>query len=80
MVKTSPFNAGSVGSVPGQGTKIPHDSWPQNKNMKQKQYCDKFNKDFLKGPCQKNIKILILRSYLISLRIEFQVGVNVFKF
>ena len=56
MVKTSPFNAGSVGSVPGQGTKIPHDSWPKNKNMKQKQYCDKFDKDFLKGPCPKKCK------------------------
>ena len=28
----------------------------------------------------KNLKILILRSYLISLRMEFPVGVNVFKF
>ena len=55
MVKTSPFNAGSVGSIPDQGTKIPYDSWPKNKNMKQKQYSDKFNKDFLKGPHQTNL-------------------------
>ena len=44
-----------MGSIPSQGTKIPHDSWPKNKNMKQKQYCDKFSKDFLKDPCQKNL-------------------------
>ena len=24
MVETSPFNAGSVGSIPGQGAKISH--------------------------------------------------------
>ena len=24
MVKNPPFNAGDVGSIPGQGTKIPH--------------------------------------------------------
>ena len=32
----------------GQETKIPHVLWPKNKNAKQKQYCNKFNKDFLK--------------------------------
>ena len=46
MVKTSLSNAGGVGSIPGQGAKIPHPSWPNNQNMKQKQYCNKFNKDF----------------------------------
>ena len=35
-----------VGSVPGQGVKIPHASRPINQNIKQKQYCYKFNKDF----------------------------------
>ena len=53
VVKTSPSNAGGVGSIPVQGTTIPHALW-QNKqtnkkktqNIKQKQYCNKFNKDF----------------------------------
>ena len=40
----SPSNAG--GSIPGQGTKIPHASGPKNKKMKQKQYYNKFNKVF----------------------------------
>ena len=48
VVKTSPSNAGGVGSIPGQGAKIPHALWPKNQNIKQKQYCDKFNKDFKK--------------------------------
>ena len=32
MVKTSPSNTGGVGSIPGQGAKIPHASWPKNQN------------------------------------------------
>ena len=48
VVKTSPSNEGGVGSIPGLGAKIPHASWPKNQNIKQKQYCNKFNKDFLK--------------------------------
>ena len=48
MVKTSPSNAGGVGSIPSRGGKIPRASGPKNQNMKQKQYCNKFNKDFFK--------------------------------
>ena len=29
VVKTSPSNAGGVGSIPGQGAKIPHTSRPK---------------------------------------------------
>ena len=54
VVKTSPSKAGGVGSIPGQGFKIPHASWPENQNIKQKQYCNKFNKDFKNGSYQKN--------------------------
>ena len=55
MVKTSPSSAGGEGSIPGQGAKIPHASRP--KNVKQKQYCNKFNKAFKNGPHQKkNLK------------------------
>ena len=57
MVKTSPSKAGGVGSIPGQGVKIPHASGPKNQNRKQKQYCNKFNKDLKKnGPRQKFFK------------------------
>jgi len=50
VVKTSPSNAGSI---PGQGVKIPHASWPKNQNIIQKQYCNKFNKDFKNDPYKK---------------------------
>ena len=43
-MKTLPYSARDMGSTPGQGAKMPHDLWPQNENMKQKQQCKKFNK------------------------------------
>ena len=56
MVRTSPSNAEDVGLIPGQGTGIPHASWPGNQNMKQKQCCNTFNKDFKNGPHPKKKK------------------------
>ena len=57
MVTTSPSNAGGAGLIPGWGAKIPHASRPKNQNIKQKQYCNEFNKkDFKNGPHQKNLK------------------------
>ena len=55
MVKFLPSNAGGVGLIPGRGAKTPHASQPKNQNMKQKQYYNKFNKDFKNGPHQKNL-------------------------
>ena len=48
MVKTSPSNMGAAGSIPGWEVKSPHASRPKKRkrNIKQKQYCNKFNKDF----------------------------------
>ena len=56
VVKTSPSNAGVVGLIPGWGTKIPHASGSKSQNIKQKQNCDKFSKDFKNGPHQKIFK------------------------
>ena len=57
VVKTLPSNAGSAGSIPGWGAKIPHALRPKNQNIKQKQYCNKFNKGFKNYPRQKkNLK------------------------
>ena len=50
VVKTLPSHAGGVGSRPGWGAKIAYASQPKNQNLKQKQYCNKFNKDFKNGP------------------------------
>ena len=33
VVKTLQFNAGGEASVPGEGTKTPHDLWPQKKKI-----------------------------------------------
>ena len=55
MVGTSPSNAGGAGSIPVWGAKIPHAPWSKNQNIKQKQYCNKFNKDFKNCTHQKKI-------------------------
>ena len=60
MVKTSPSNAGGEGLIPGQGAKISHVSRPKNQNIKQKQYCNKFNKNFKNGPHLKKKVFLII--------------------
>ena len=52
VVKTMPSNADDMVSIPGQGAKTSHASWPKKQNIKQKRYCNKFNKDFKKGPHQ----------------------------
>ena len=49
-VKTWTSSAGGVGSIPGQGTKIPHASGQKYQNIKQKQYRNKFSKDLKNGP------------------------------
>ena len=56
VVKTPPSSEGGTGSIPGQGAKIPHALGPKNRSIKQKKYCNKFNKDLKKknGLHQKN--------------------------
>ena len=53
VVKTLPSRAEGAGSIPGRGAKIPDAPWPKNQNIKQKQYCSKFNKDLKNGLYQK---------------------------
>ena len=45
---------GVGGSVPGQRTKIPHALRSKNQNIRQKQYCNAFNKDFKNWSTSKN--------------------------
>ena len=49
----SPSNAGGMGLIPGPGAMIPHASWPKKQNIKQKQQCNKINKNFKNDPYQK---------------------------
>ena len=53
MVKTSPSNGAGTGSIPGWRAKMPRASRPKNQNRRQKQYCNKLNKDLKNGPHQK---------------------------
>ena len=52
MVQTSSSRAAGVGSIPRWEAEIPHASWPKNQNIKQEQYCNKFNKVFKTDPHQ----------------------------
>ena len=45
-----------AGPTPGQGAKIPPALGLKSQIIKQKQYCNKFNKDFKNGPHQKEKK------------------------
>ena len=51
MVKNLPFNAGDVGSIPGQGTKIPHATEQLTPNTDKRLFClkEKSQKTFPKG-------------------------------
>ena len=64
MVKTLPSSVEGAGSIPGWGTKIPHVSQTKNQNRKQKQYCNKFNKDFKNDPHQKKKKKMFRKRIL----------------
>ena len=44
---------GDAALIPGQGAKIPHALGLKNQKIKQKQYCNKFNKDFKNDPHPK---------------------------
>ena len=57
VVKTSPSNAGGASLIPGQGTKIPHASWPKYQNVKQKRYCNKFSKNLKKKKRHKSLHL-----------------------
>ena len=56
VVKSSPSSAEGTGSIPGWRAKTVHTSGPKNQNIKQKQYCKKFHKDFKNGPHLKSLK------------------------
>ena len=61
-VKPSPSRAGGSGWTPGQRA-VPHASWPKNQNIKQKQHCNKFNKDFKNCP---HLKKKSLRKHCLT--------------
>ena len=64
-IGTSPFKAGGASLIPGQvfAFAIPYALWPRNQSMPQKQYCNKFNKDFFLmcsfSTLRKNLKKIV---------------------
>ena len=52
MFGTLTSNPGDTGSIPGQGTQIPHASWPKHKAREILQQIDN---DFKNGPQEKEI-------------------------
>ena len=56
VVKILPSNASSACSTPGWGGKIPHASQPKHQNIRWKQYCIKFNKNFKHGSHRSILK------------------------
>ena len=48
VVKNPPTNAEDMGLISGHRAKSPHALWPKNQNIKQKHYCNEFNKDLKK--------------------------------
>ena len=57
VVNTLPSSARGAGSIPGQGAKVPHASWPKNQNIRQKLYCNKFKEDIKNGSHQQQQNI-----------------------
>ena len=62
MIKTLPSSTGGAGLIPGQESRshMPHDQKKtkqpfKKKKKKQKQYCDKLNKDFKNRPHQEKL-------------------------
>jgi len=75
MDKTSFSNARDAGSIHCLEAKIPHAVWPKKQNIKQKQYCNKFNKNLKKERKKegdreafvpKIIKSLFLIGFILS--------------
>ena len=55
VTRILPFNAGGAGLITGYGVKIVHGLWSKNQNIKYKQYCNKFSKDFKKLSTYKTL-------------------------
>ena len=56
VVKILPSNAWGTGSIPSREAKITRALRPKNQNIRQKQYCNRFNKDFKNGTHQESFK------------------------
>ena len=67
----APPSARGASLIPGWGARIPHTSPSKNQNLKQKQYCNKFNNDF-----KKLVHIKISHISKESLMYEYSLAVQ----
>ena len=80
VVKDSPCNEEGMDLIPGQGAKIPHILRPKHQNIKEKQYCNKFNKDSKNVVHVEKIKRLKVSGHIsLSLVQEKNLGIDIFK-
>ena len=64
VVETCLSMQGGARLIPGQGTKIPHASWPKNQNIKQKQCVTNSIKTFKKWKRTESVSHLVLSDSL----------------
>ena len=68
VVKTSSSNSGHEGLIPGREARILPVLQAKNQNIKQKQYCNRFNKDFKNGP--RHLMANLIFSYIMRRKSE----------
>jgi hypothetical protein len=68
VVKTSSSNSGHESSIPGWEARTPNVSWAKNQNIKQKQYCNRFSRDFKSGP--HHLMANVMFSYIMRRQSE----------
>ena len=61
VVKTLPSNARGKGSVPGRELRSHNPQGQRKETIEQKQYCNKFKKDFKNGPHPTTTKKKVLK-------------------
>ena len=54
--------------IPGWEARTPHVSWAKNQNIKQKQYCNRFSRDFKNGP--HHLMANVMFSYIMRRQSE----------
>jgi len=64
--------------IPGWGAQIPHNPGPKIQNIRQKQYCNKFNKDLKTGLHQKILKKINNESSLAYIHLLLAQSENIF--
>ena len=74
VVRISPSNAGGAGPIPGEELRFPRALQLKNQNLKQKQYCNKFNKDLTNNLHKNNLKYMSIEPHQGLLLSNLSIG------